>query len=832
MDELLRDFLTESAEQLESIGTQLVRFEQDPSDARIVANIFRLVHAIKGTCGFLNLPRLERIAHAAETLIDRLRDGAAPNAAMVSLVLAAVDRIRMILLTLTEGKGEPTGDDNSLVQQIAEMADHSAPGAARSHLGAAAAFEGSIGPGPTPPERRLDTVRISVKTLEQLMALVSELVLTRNQFVDAVRGQEFETLRAPISRLSAVAGDLQQGVLAARMQPVDRLFLNLHRLVRDLAGELGKKAELAILGGSTELDRQLIEAIRDPLTQMLRNALDHGIETPDERRACGKPESGMIRITARHLAGQVAIEVADDGRGLDIPAIRERAFALGLSTRKDLAAMSDFELCRYVFAPGFTTSDRVNAVSGRGVGLDIVRANIENLGGSIALTSRAGLGVNIALRIPLTLAILPALIVRSGADVFALPQHAIEELVELNPLNEGNIIELNGVKIMEFADGAVPAAHLSNLVLSEPSPPDAPDEPMLALRMRSGAQSFAILVDGVVDVQEIVLKPLAAQLRYIELFSGCVILGDGSVALVLEPAGLGVALGLPKTRGAYVAPSRIGESADVSSKLVLFRAGGPGLKALPLETVARIKALSVNEISYAGANTLVHHEDRLIPLTSMRGRPLELVGQTKINALILQEGANRMALAVDEIVDVVEEALSFEPFGEESSLLGVAKVRGEATAVCNVFRLFDLALGAPRDEHSVLAGKRVLLFETSPTARRMVRSALRQAGCDFVEALDLESFRDRFASGSPFAIVLIGLELACANEGGALRTAIPAGLARLPVLLGLASNCGEASKARGLAAGLDGVIDMFDRSAVMLGLASQRRDAAALESAA
>src|SRR5947209_5297106 len=443
MDELLKDFLTETAEQIEAVGTQLVLLERDPSDAAMIASIFRLVHTIKGTCGFLGLARLGQLAHAAETLIGRIRDGATPTPDAVTVILAAIDRIKMVLTELERTAHEPDGDDSDLVQAL----DLQSAAAAAEKIHAQPVTtehdeqQPTLGPNaaartaedPARPVRRPETIRVAVGALERIMLLVSELVLTRNQLLELTRRQTDDAIKAPLQRLSGLTSDLQDSVMRARMQPVGRLFGSLPRLVRELAGEVGKKIHLVTEGAETELDRQLIELIRDPLTHMIRNCAAHGIETPAERLAAGKPEAGTIRISASHEAGQITINVVDDGRGLDVARIRQKAIAVGLAGEAEVGHMSNDDICRFIFAPGFSTAGAVTSLSGRGVGMDVVRENIEAIGGSIALSSTLGQGTCFSIKIPLTLAIAPALIVQAGDHRFALPQVSVLEAVGLGP---------------------------------------------------------------------------------------------------------------------------------------------------------------------------------------------------------------------------------------------------------------------------------------------------------------------------------------------------------------------------------------------------------------
>ena len=808
MEELLKDFLAESAEQVEAIGAQLVRFEQDPSDARIIANIFRLIHALKGTCGFLNLTRLERIAHCAEALIDNLRDGATPDGAIVALVLATVDRIKHILAALGDGRGEPSGDDGPLIADLRRATDR-AREAKRTLGNILSAEAANFGPGPTPPERRLDTLRISVKTLERLTSLVSELVLTRNQLIEVARASSVEKILTPLQRLSAVTADLQAGVLAARMLPVERLFGNFHRLVRDLATDLGKKAELVLRGGGAELDRQLIEAVRDPLMHLIRNAVDHGIEPPQERLRLGKPEAGLIQVSASHKAGIVSIEVADDGRGLDVDSIRARALALGLATREELEARSEAELFPFVFLPGFTTAAHMSRISGRGVGLDIVRANIEGIGGSVSLMSRSGSGATIVLRIPLTLAILPAFIVTSGGERFAMPQHSVEEILELDAGAQSALTSVQGAPVLNIAEGPLPVARLSELTRSR-TQPQAPSQGLI-LKMRTGAQGFALIVDEIVDLQEIVLKPLPAPLQPLTLFSAGAILGDGSVVLVLDGAGISAALGLTKSNAPRIAAPVETTPAPVRTKVVIFRSGGPALRALPVSAVAKILPLAPDRVEIIDGACVVRIEGRLIALVrGDRSRAIDL--QNSPTAMVLQLGEERVGLVAEEIVDVAEEEIRIELAGRSPGVAGVASLRGEPTEILDPAYFFEPRVRALPPRDAAPTAPCILIVEPAGFFRRLIADALERAGFEAIAVGDRA--RAHAAIGRrAFAAALIDLDLAAARRGEfarELRALAASGAA--PTLIGLAAHSGPASQARARREGLSGAVGKFDRA--------------------
>src|SRR3954469_23533344 len=503
MDDLLREFLTETSESLDTVDNQLVKFEQEPNNAKILDNIFRLVHTIKGTCGFLGLPRLEALAHAGETLMGKFRDGMPVTAEAVTLILSSIDRIKEILAGLEATEAEPEGNDRALIDQLEAMVER---GMAAMAAGVAAAAEAAaiVASAPVEPaaaakpkatqgtlidqtlERPLrpgevsldelerafretateaapaapvapaikaaaaveaeapkkaakrpavgegdmaetdkvanQSIGVNVDTLAHLMPMVSELVLPRNQLLEISRRNEDTEFKVPLQRLSNVTAELQEGVMKTRMQPIGNAWQKLPRIVRDLSGELGKQIELEMHGADTELDRQVLDLIKDPLTHMVRNSADHGLETPAERMAAGKAEQGTIRLSAYHEGGHIIICIADNGRGLNTERIKAKALSNGLVNEAELEKMTEAQIHKFIFAPGFSTAAAITSVSGRGVGMDVVRTNIDQIGGTIDVKSVAGEGSSVTIKIPLTLAIVSALIVEAAGDRFAIPQ--------------------------------------------------------------------------------------------------------------------------------------------------------------------------------------------------------------------------------------------------------------------------------------------------------------------------------------------------------------------------------------------------------------------------
>ncbi|PDT67584.1 chemotaxis protein CheA, partial [Bradyrhizobium sp. C9] len=542
MDDLLREFLTESSESLDTVDNQLVQFEQDPNNAKILDNIFRLVHTIKGTCGFLGLPRLEALAHAGETLMGKFRDGMPVKAEAVTLILSSIDRIKEILGGLEATEAEPEGNDRDLIDQLEAMVERGMAAMAAGEAAAeedvpvvespsvqAAMSEGTLvvqtlerplRPGevsldelerafreteievaaPAPvakpvaaapaapaaepaeaakkPARKAaaedvvqegdkianQSIRVNVDTLEHLMTMVSELVLTRNQLLEISRRNEDTEFKVPLQRLSNVTAELQEGVMKTRMQPIGNAWQKLPRIVRDLSGELGKQIELEMHGADTELDRQVLDLIKDPLTHMVRNSADHGLETTAERLAAGKPEQGTIRLSAYHEGGHIIICIADNGRGLNTERIKAKALQNGLVTEAELEKMTEAQIHKFIFAPGFSTAAQVTSVSGRGVGMDVVRTNIDQIGGTIDIKSVAGEGASVTIKIPLTLAIVSALIVEAGGDRFAIPQLSVVELVRARANSEHRIERIKDTAVLRLRNKLLPLIHLKKLL--------------------------------------------------------------------------------------------------------------------------------------------------------------------------------------------------------------------------------------------------------------------------------------------------------------------------------------------------------------------------------
>jgi two-component system chemotaxis sensor kinase CheA len=772
MDDLIADFLTETNESIADLDVALVKLERTPDDRETLSLIFRLMHTIKGTCGFLGLPRLERVAHGAENVLGKVRDGAliaTPDT--VTLVLTALDRIKLIVAGLAAAGGEPTGDDGDLVAALNAAAAGQAPQAPEPEPAAeleavpeaedepatelAASPVETLPPPPAAgapavalpqaappgePVAAAQTIRVTVDVLEDLMTLVSELVLTRNQLLQLARSQAENTgFTVPLQRLSHITSDLQEGVMKTRMQPIGNAWNKLPRLVRDLSREMNKKIELVMLGADTELDRQVLELIKDPLTHMVRNSGDHGLETTAERRAAGKSETGRITLNAFHEGGHIIIEISDDGRGLPVDRIRAKALKNGLATEAELAGMSDAQLQRFIFRPGFSTAAVVTAVSGRGVGMDVVKTNIEKIGGTIDLKSVPGAGTTFTIKIPLTLAIVSALIVEACSERFAIPQISVVELVRAqkeaghghNDAGAEPVIErINDTPVLRLRDRLLPLVNLNDLLALGQTKND--DAGAYIVVTQVGASSLGIVVDRVFDTEEIVVKPVAPILRHVSMFSGNTILGDGSVIMILDPNGIARGTGIGAGGDAKAISSGATDALHTTERtaMLLFRAGGDRKLAVPLGLVARLEDIPREKIEASCGALVTQYRGRLMPLVAISDdrdpeRPRQPV-------LVFNDGDRSMGLMVDEIVDVVEDRLNIELSGSRPGLLGSAVIGGVATDVIDTGYWLTQAwqdwFQRPSEAETIGRSRHVLVVEDSDFFRQLLTPLLGAAG--------------------------------------------------------------------------------------------------------
>ncbi|WP_316860537.1 chemotaxis protein CheW [uncultured Cohaesibacter sp.] len=933
MDDLLREFIEETNESLDVVDVELVKFEQEPNNAQILDNIFRLVHTIKGTCGFLGLPRLESLAHAAETLMGKFRDGAAVTGESVSVILLSLDRIKEIVSELEQNEAEPEGSDDDLIDQldrlsgigkyagmgtavsdqtpeedtaeaepVAEEAKQEAPKGAQDdaphevyqvlerELKAGEvsldelerAFREADGPdgmdvsqsakeaaeeaiadaaakkrqGKMPsakpvakveakkekkeePKAEKDqksggshqsSIRVNVETLEHLMTMVSELVLTRNQLLEIVRRHEDSEFKVPLQRLSNVTVELQEGVMKTRMQPIGNAWQKLPRIVRDLANDLHKEIDLIMIGQDTELDRQVLELIKDPLTHMVRNSADHGLEMPDERVAMGKPAKGTVTLSAYHEGGHIIIDISDDGRGIDTEKVKAKILKNELATEAELEKMSEQQINKFIFAAGFSTAEKVTNVSGRGVGMDVVRNNIEIIGGSVDLKSVPGKGSTFSIKIPLTLAIVSTLLVEASGDRFAIPQLSVVELVRVQNNSEHKIERIKDTPVLRLRNKLLPLVHLSNLLgieQKEDADIELNDNGFIVV-MQVGAQTFGVVVDAVFHTEEIVVKPMASMLRHLTMFSGNTILGDGSVIMILDPNGVAQAFGSHvgtdvEANTEQAAKEALPEEQNTVS-LLIFRAGSPEPKAVPLSLVTRLEEFEIEKIEFSNGRDMVQYRGSLMPLVQVNDF-VQRRTEGSQPMLVFSDAGRSMGLVVDEIVDIVDEQLNIEVSSEVPGILGTAVIKGRATEIIDVGHFLPQAFEDwfHRKEMASedLLVKKLLFVDDSSFFRNMLGPVLKAAGYEVTVCSSGKEALSVLERDPSYEIVVSDIEMPEMNGFELCESIRRQPSTRDIPIIALSSLCTPAAIERGRQAGFNDYVAKFDRPGLIASLKEQ-----------
>ena len=850
--ETIREFLVESHENLSRLDQDLVELEKHPHDADLLGSIFRTIHTIKGACGFLAFSILEAITHQAETLLSQLRDGQRElNPALVSLILETVDATRKVLAAIeTSGKegAERFEDLTERLRIAAQLTAGAEPQSALDPSGAGTppglgtepAVEKTSSSLPEDSEKEEErgrkkeggkeedvtrssaavdaNIRVGVGLLDKLMDLVGELVLTRNQILQFNIEREDPALNATSQRLNLITTELQEGVMKTRMQPIGMVWNKLPRVVRDMATTLGKQIHLQMDGAETELDRTIIEAIKDPLMHLVRNSCDHGIESPEVRIRAGKSPQGTLTLRAYHEGGQVNIEIGDDGAGIDVARVKQKALENGLLRPEQAEKLSDREALGLIFQPGFSTAQVVTNFSGRGVGMDVVKSHIEKIGGVVDIFSRLGEGATVKIRIPLTLAIIPGLVITSGGERFVIPQVSLLELIRLEGDASGKHIEyVHGTPVYRRRGSLLPIAYL-NQVLGLKSVDH--DEAVSMVVLQAEDRQFGLVVDGINDTQEIVVKPLGKQLKGLTLYAGATIMGDGRVALILDVLGIGQRSGvlaefLEQARGGG---QQKAQTEVTQQRLLLFRAGSFARLAVPLSLVARLEEFSQSAIEHASGGQVVQYRDRILPLVSLRtvlepnaadqGAPPD-----PVQVVVFNDGNSSVGMVVDEILDVTEDAVTVRQGSERNGLLGSAVVGKQVTDFLDLNEVIRAAGGNWFEGvNGHAGGQKILLADASAFSRAMVRSGLEMAAYVVLEAANLEQ---AMAQLEQYAVnlVLVAFELPPGGSSALLAAMrLRAEWDKIPVVV-LAGSAEQVQAAAARTAGFEDCQPKFDRVA-------------------
>ena len=794
MDEIVKDFLIESKENLDRLDQELVKLEADPSSKELLSSIFRTIHTIKGTCSFLGFARLEKLSHAGESLLARLRDGELSlTAEVTSGLLAMVDAIRGMLAAIQETEQDgnedyapliarlddlqnlraPAGETPAAIDRCApsaptssstaptsaatppskakpdqhpvavideELADPSKLGGlllqrglvtpndlaqalhqqeiGRKRLGEILIEQGAAHPEDIlaaqralesrNPEAAVETIRVGVTLLDRLMNLVGELVLARNQLSQLRNRVQDAAFPCVWQRINLITGELQAEVMKTRMQPISNVWNKFPRTVRDLARNCGKDVHLEMEGQDTELDRTIIESIKDPMTHLVRNAIDHGIELPEVRRQAGKQTSGVLTLRAFHEGGHVHIEVADDGSGLNRQRIRGKAIERGLVSAQAAERLSDREIFQLIFLPGFSTAEKVTNVSGRGVGMDVVKTKVEKIGGTVEVQSAEGKGTTIKIKIPLTLAIIPALLVASGGERFAIPQVSLLELVRLETGKEIEMV--HGAPIYRLRGRLLPLLYLNSQLRLLPNHlSESANSAVNIVVVQAHGCEFGLVVDEILDSEEIVVKPVGKQLKKINSYSGATILGDGRVALILDIPGLARnarILSESQKRPQISDKADLYEATGVTARqsLLVVEDGTRARAAIPLPLVTRLEEFPASSIEHAGSQEVTQYNGKVMPLVRL-SRMLSTGGpewalavpHDPVQVVVCSESGRSLGLVVDRIVDIVNDKLTIDSPGQRTGVLGSSIIQRRITELLDVPALLRDACSSAAD---------------------------------------------------------------------------------------------------------------------------------------
>jgi two-component system, chemotaxis family, sensor kinase CheA len=885
--EEVREFLIESNENLGVLDREIVELEKNPADEQLIASVFRTIHTIKGTCGFFGFEILGSITHVAENILGQVREKQRPlTPELVSLVLQTVDVVKLVLANI-EDRGEE-GED--IYQDLRQRLDDAfnfrsgsglssepdagcagleiveAPAAAtefaesalatesdEEHVESIAAFkESKAGIEPEVKETREtaansansaagSTIRVDVTLLDKLMNLVGELVLARNQILQGTTSQSGASTGAA-QRLNLITSELQEGVMRTRMQPIGVVWNKLPRVVRDLASEVGKQIEIQMEGAETELDKTIIEAIKDPLTHIVRNSCDHGIEKPEVRVARGKKAAGTILLRAYHEGGHVNIEISDDGAGIDPERVKRKAVEKGLVRAEQTAAMSEWEALRLIFLPGFSTAEKITSISGRGVGMDVVKTNIEKIGGAVDLFNRPGIhgiagGSTVKIKIPLTLAIIPGLIVNLNSnrmaggvrvkreDRFVIPQANLLELVRLEGAEDRKQIEsIQGTEVYRRRGKLLPLTYLSRVLGL--SPADQDNDVLNIVILQAEDTAFGLVVDGVSDTQEIVVKALGKQLKALSCYVGATIMGDGKIALILDVPGLGrLANILSQSLERGRSESKAGEAAkDQRQTLLLFSAGRFPRLVVPLSMVARLEEFASTKVQYAAGLPVLHYRDAILPLVSvgaLLGSGDAGMERESLQVIVFSEGNRHVGLVVDEIQDIVEEAVTVKRASSTFGLLGSGVVGGKITDFIDLGALLQASIGNHPDAFSshAPASASLLVVDSSKIARGVLRAYLEMSGHEVFEASTLEGALE-VLSRSPVGVAITAEALGN-SSGGELLDAMRSRekFASIPVL-GFSDDNGNPQGASPRGEHFDCTVSRDDRDGLLRAIES------------
>ncbi|MFN3504676.1 MAG: chemotaxis protein CheW [Caldimicrobium sp.] len=806
-EDILKDFLVEAKEGIAKMEEEFIELEKERGNVEILKSLFRTMHSLKGASGFFGFKTLEGIAHFAEDILAKLRDGAiTPDEEVIDILLKCLDEIKYIVAYLEEHKSEPMEDRIlEFLVELSNFSDKLKRGEVRKskqekedevrEAAEVSAIKVSEEPsekeiiskdaeteerkikeitpkaeaagqdekvekvaGATPQVQLTEThIKVDVKLLDMLMNLAGELVLARNRVVQlSNRINDPELLRS-VQTLSMVTTELQETIMKTRMQPIAVVFNKFPRIVRDLARALNKKVNLHIEGADTELDRSIIEAIKDPLTHLVRNAIDHGVEAEELREQVGKPPEGNLYLRAYHEGGQVIIEIEDDGKGIDIEKIKNKAIEKGFITVEEAGKLTEKEILSFIFKSGFSTAEKVTQVSGRGVGMDVVKTNIERLGGSIEINTLLGKGTTVRVKIPLTLAIIPALIVTSRGGRYAIPQVSLRELVTINV--ERDILKIANTEFYRLRGEIIPVLRLSKILNFE----DGDTQEKNLVILTTGEKYIGLLVDSIYDSEEIVVKPLGKWFKSIPLYSGATIMGDGKLALILDVVGLSQYVGLKAEEIEKIREQKVIKTGLEETQFVLIFQVGEEHFALPLALISRLDKVKAEELKIIGGKEVILYNNQVVPIIRLenylplQGMPL----QEEYNLLFFKEKEKTCAILCSKIVDTLETTLEVNrDLYVQPGILGYRIINDKTVLFLDIYKIIEMYdpewFIVKTEETGPL---KILLAEDSPFFQNLVANYLKQAEFEVEIAENGEVALTKLKSGYRPDVIISDLEM-------------------------------------------------------------------------
>ena len=800
-EDILQDFLVEAKEGITNLEEGFIELEKDKKNIEILRALFRTMHSLKGAAGFFGFKTLESIAHFSEDILSKLRDSLIePDEDIIDILLKAVDHIKYIIGYIEENKAEPIEDkildflvelsnfNEKLKKRIQEKPKEEKPEEIKAEekkeeikkeikeevkeekeikeekkevkLVKEVKKEKKEEPATIPQIELTEThIKVDVKLLDQLMNLAGELVLARNRVVQLSQKIMDEDLTRSVQVLSLITTEMQETIMKTRMQPIGMVFNKFPRIVRDLSKALGKKVNLHLEGTETELDRSIIEAIKDPLTHLVRNAIDHGIELPEERIKLNKPTEGVLILKAYQEGGQVIIEIEDDGRGIDVEKIRQKAVEKGFLTQEEATLASEKELLGLIFKPGFSTAETVTQLSGRGVGMDVVKTNIEKLGGSIEINTVRGKGTTVKIKIPLTLAIIPALIVTSGDYRYAIPQVNLKELVNIQP--EKDLLKVGNTEFYRLRGEIIPVLRLSEILKSNGKDEDQKNLVILT----TGEKFIGLLVDKIFASEEIVVKPLGKWFKNIPIYSGATIMGDGKLALILDVIGLSqfIGISMEEVEKKYeTTVIKTKTSSEETIFLLLFDVGEDRL-ALPIALISRLDKIKANEIQISGGKEIIIYKDEVIPIIRLENYlPLQSISsQEEYNVLFFTERNKTCGILCSKIVGTLETTLEVEEgIYNHPGILGHRIINGKTVLFIDIYKIIEMYdpewfIVKIKEEKK----KKILLVEDSAFFRNMIKNYLEGSGYEVELAENGKKALNKLASDGHFDLIITDLEM-------------------------------------------------------------------------